>query len=96
MGGSGQSSRHYEGIARFYAFIAQPKIQQRWHEHTGYLPLGFKRNLCLNCPVQLTSTLLLARWIGDNFPTRQYAHRAPQHQIRGVNDEVLEAMFAGL
>ena len=39
---AGPKKEKYKGIAQFFAFIAKPEIQKRWHEHTGYLPLGLK------------------------------------------------------
>lgn len=94
---AGQSPAHYKGIAQFFAFLAQPKVQQAWHEHTGYLPIGLKG---VYAPISETSqhpNLALAR---SDLEERQsnYSSRylGPQNQIRNVIDEVLEAMFAGL
>ncbi|WP_370449395.1 extracellular solute-binding protein [Legionella sp. km772] len=94
---AGQSSSHYEGIAQFFAFLAKPQVQQRWHEHTGYLPLGFKG---VYAPIIQSSThpnLTLARKdLEDSQVQHSLQHLGPQNQIRGITDEVLEAMFAGL
>ncbi len=38
----GQTPEIYYGIAQFILFLSQPKIQDHWHEKTGYLPLGIK------------------------------------------------------
>jgi sn-glycerol 3-phosphate transport system substrate-binding protein len=93
----GQSSEQYKGIALFFAFIAKPEVQKKWHEHTGYLPIGLKG---IYTPIVQTSkhpVLLLAKGDleGKESPT-PFRHFGPQNQIRGINDEVLEAMFAGL
>jgi sn-glycerol 3-phosphate transport system substrate-binding protein len=93
----GQSTEHYKGIAQFFMFLARPEVQKRWHEHTGYLPLGFKG---IYAPIIQSSThpnLALARADLEDRPiAHSLNHLGPQHQIRGINDEVLEAMFAGL
>lgn len=93
----GQTQEQYRGIAKFFAFIAKPEVQKRWHEHTGYLPLGLKGIYASIVQSSEHPTLLLAKTdLEDNFPARSYKHLGPQNQIRGINDEVLEAMFADL
>ena len=42
----GQTKEQYKGIAQFFAFIAKPETQKRWHEHTGCLSFSFARYLC--------------------------------------------------
>jgi sn-glycerol 3-phosphate transport system substrate-binding protein len=94
---AGQSQAQYKGIAQFFRFIATPAIQQRWHEHTGYLPLGLKGGYADIVEKSNHPALLLARTdLEDKLQTRPIKHSGPQNQIRGINDEVLEAMFAGL
>ncbi len=93
----GQSVEQYKGIALFFAFIAKPEVQKKWHEHTGYLPIGLQG---IYTPIVQTSkhpVLLIAKGDleGKVSPT-PFRHLGPQNQIRGINDEVLEAMFAGL
>ncbi|CZI03643.1 TPA: extracellular solute-binding protein [Legionella pneumophila subsp. pneumophila] len=93
----GQTEEQYRGIARFFAFIAKPEVQKRWHEHTGYLPLGLKGIYANIVQSSQHPALLLARTdLEDNLPEKPYKHMGPQNQIRGINDEVLEAMFADL
>jgi hypothetical protein len=29
----------YKGVARFFAYLAQPGVQAAWHQNTGYLPI---------------------------------------------------------
>lgn len=91
---AGQSDQIYRGIASFYRFLAQPKIQYLWLENTGYIPLS------LSYPKMLTS----------KYPTFQIAKNdlegketlmstsvnIPQSQLRIINNEALEAIFAGL
>ena len=94
---AGQSEEHYKGIAQFFVFIAKPEIQKRWHEHTGYLPLGMKGRYADIVQSSNHPTLLLARGdLEDNGHSKPFKHFGPQNQIRAINDEVLEAMFAGL
>lgn len=94
---AGQSNEHYKGIAQFFSFIAKPEVQKRWHEHTGYLPLGLKGRYKHIVETSQHPALLIARTdLEDNLQSRPMKHFGPQNQIRGINDEVLEAMFAGL
>jgi len=93
----GQTKEQYRGIAQFFAFIAKPETQQQWHEHTGYLPIGLKGIYASIVRASHHPSLLLASAdLEDSFPARSVQHLGPQNQIRGINDEVLEAMFAGL
>lgn len=94
---SGQSSAHYQGIARFFAFIAKPETQKRWHEHTGYLPIGLTG---VYSPIVQNSqhpSLSIARVdLQLREGEKPFRHFGPQNQIRSVNDEMLEALFVGL
>jgi sn-glycerol 3-phosphate transport system substrate-binding protein len=93
----GQNKEHYKGIAQFFVFIAKPKIQKRWHEHTGYLPLGMKGIYASIVQSSKHPALLLARSdLEDNLHVKPFIHLGPQNQIRSINDAILEAMFAGL
>lgn len=93
----GQSALHYKGIAQFFAFLAQPAVQKRWHEHTGYLPLGMKGVYEAIAHSSTHPNLDLARAdLEDSILTRSLNHFGSQNQIRNVTDEVLEALFADL
>lgn len=93
----GQSAEQYRGIALFFAFVARPDVQKRWHEHTGYLPLGLKGVYSDIVQSSHHPALQLARTdLEEKSPTRLAKNVGPQNQIRTINDEVLEAMFAGL
>ncbi len=35
----GHSKAEYKGVAAFLAFLATNKMQEYWHEHTGYFPI---------------------------------------------------------
>ena len=36
---NGNPKNHYEGIAKFLAFLAEPKQQAQWSQATGYIPV---------------------------------------------------------
>ena len=36
---SGKKPAEYKGVAKFLAFLAQPKVQAEWHQRTGYVPV---------------------------------------------------------
>lgn len=94
---AGQTPEHYQGIAQFFAFITQPKLQKRWHEQTGYLPIGLGGvyadilNSSHHPVLAMARTDLLGEVEEQTEPVF-----GPQNQIRQINDEVLESMFSGL
>lgn len=93
----GQTATHYKGIAQFFVFLARPEVQKRWHEHTGYLPLGFKGVYATIAQSSTHPNLVIARSDLEDKPSaHSLNHLSPQNQIRVINDEVLEALFAGL
>jgi sn-glycerol 3-phosphate transport system substrate-binding protein len=94
---NGQTQAQYKGVARFLAFIAKPKTQQTWHEHTGYLPIGLKgvyANIPRSSPHPVLA--LAQKDLEERDSGISLKQLGPQNQIRGINDEVLEALFAGL
>lgn len=93
---AGQTKTHYKGIAQFFAFIAKPETQKHWHEHTGYLPIGLQGIYADILRSSRHPTLLMARTdLAGELQENPLPRFGPQNQIRGINDEVLEAMFAG-
>jgi sn-glycerol 3-phosphate transport system substrate-binding protein len=36
---AGKKSAEYRGVAKFLAYLAQPKVQAEWHQRTGYIPV---------------------------------------------------------
>ncbi len=47
MTAPGRMPAEYKGVAQFLAFIAQPKQDAAWHQHTGYVPVtlaGFEES----------------------------------------------------
>lgn len=98
----GQSKEAYKGIALFFNYIAQPSVQQHWHENTGYLPLGIKgiyQQLAMDN--KHPSLALAQSELGIiNSQENTFSLKTPrlnaQNQIRIINDEELEAIFAGI
>ena len=94
---AGQTQVQYKGIAQFFVFLATPAVQQRWHEQTGYLPLGLKGIYAPIVQASKHPNLALARTdLEDSQFNHSLKHLGPQNQIRNVTDEVLEALFTGL
>lgn len=94
---SGQTSKVYEGIARFFAYLAQPSVQQRWYQRTGYLPLGLDgvyQSLRSSLP-QMPLNVSRQALIGQESVNLGF-HMGPQNQIRMINDEALELIFSGM
>ena len=94
----GKKPDEYKGVAKFLTFLSEPKIQEEWHEATGYLPItmaayeltkksGFyEKNPGTDISVQqmIVKTTNNSRGIRlGNFL-----------QIRDVIDEELEAVWA--
>lgn len=95
----GQSAAQYRGIALFFSFLASPNTQKRWHEHTGYLPIGFKgiyKTILKNS--QNPSLLMMLNDLEEPIISQKTTARpmGPQNQIRNINDEAFELMFTGL
>jgi len=97
---TGHPKEEYKGVAKFLTFISSPEVQARWHQQTGYVPVtvaaaklteesGFyKKNpgrdvaikeLTLNPPTENSKGLRIGNFI----------------QIRDIEDEELEAVWAG-
>ena len=94
---AGKSPVVYSGIARFYQYLARFEVQQRWHLNTGYIPLGLSGYYAGLAKEKNQPTLELAQLDlmreSDKSPG---LNRVPQNQIRTINDEALEAIFAGI
>lgn len=94
---AGQTPAVYKGIAKFFIYLAQAKVQQKWHQNTGYLPLGivggYKELTLKNLHPSLQ--LVQREWMNDQDPRLALPFGA-QNQIRAINDEALEAIFAGM
>ena len=94
---AGQSALVYRGVALFFTYLADPLIQQRWHEMTGYLPLGIAgvyQNLASKS--HHPSLQLAQQEFMNNTDQAPLLRLAPINQIRAINDEALEAIFSGI
>ena len=93
----GKTAMVYRGIARFYEHIAEVGVQKRWHQNTGYIPVGLSGYYNKLAKDKDQPTLSLAEFDlmreSDNSTS---LYRIPQNQIRTINDEALEAIFAGI
>lgn len=93
---AGQTKEEYQGIAQFFAFIVKPETQNQWHQHTGYLPIGLQGVYAGILQTSTHPTLQVARDdLGEVSANKAQRRFGPQNQIREINDEILEAMFAG-
>ncbi|KTC81488.1 extracellular solute-binding protein [Legionella brunensis] len=94
---AGQSPRVYRGIAKFFSYIAQPDVQQHWHQNTGYLPLGISGVYASLAAESRHPILKLAQSdLAKQQDSTARLHVGPQNLIRAINDEALEAIFAGM
>lgn len=94
---AGQSPASYQGIARFFSYLAQPDVQQTWYQNTGYLPLGAKGVFESMVFINKHPSVVLAQTelSGKNNDTPATL-LGMQNQIRQINDEALEVIFAGI
>ncbi|STX46896.1 sn-glycerol 3-phosphate ABC transporter substrate-binding protein [Legionella hackeliae] len=92
---AGQPSAVYRGVAKFFSYLTQPTIQQQWHQHTGYLPLGLTGIYSVLATESNHPIVQLGRIeLGQNSTQKIYV--GPQNLIRAINDEALEAIFSGM
>lgn len=93
----GHCDKIYKGAAKFISFLANPTVQSNWHQNTGYLPLGITG---LYEAVALQSNHPSLRLARRDLTASEHANAGlsfrVQNQIRVINDEALEAVFAGL
>lgn len=85
----------YAGIAAFYTYLAQPEVQDRWHKKTGYIPLGLTGKY-QRLTIDTDPILTIAQADLSNPVNPLTAPQIPQNQIRMINDEAMEAIFAGI
>lgn len=94
---AGQTPLIYRGIARFFTYLAEPAVQQSWHQNTGYLPLGTNGVYKQLVNESKHPSLKLAQIeLVSNNEVVPALRLGPQNQIRAINDEALEAIFAGI
>jgi len=94
---AGQSPQTYRGIAAFFAYLARPDVQWHWHEQTGYIPIGLTGIYEQKPGQKAQPSLAIARLDLANAEEKPFSpYRIPLNQIRMINDEALEAVFAGI
>jgi sn-glycerol 3-phosphate transport system substrate-binding protein len=92
--------KNYKGIAKFFAFLSTPEIQEKWHADTGYVPitlaaydLAKKNGLYTERP-------------GFDIAIKELTNKPPTAnskglrlgnfvQIRNIIDEELESVWSG-
>lgn len=96
----GQKPEVYKGVAKFFTFLSQPKIQAEWSEFTGYVPITtaaynleqsqgyFKKNPGAEIALkQLTRATPTVYSKGVRFGNLA--------QVRDIQDSNFEALLAG-
>ncbi len=96
----GRPKEDYKGVAKFFTYLSKPDVQAKWHQATGYVPattaayeLSKKEGFYEKKP-------------GRDVAAQELLHKAPTAnskglrfgnmlQIRDVEDEELEAVWAG-
>ena len=96
----GRPEEEYKAVARFFAYLSQPRVQAIWHQNTGYLPA-----------TQAAYELTRAQGFYDRNPGAAIAieeinHKPPTENSRGLRlgsfvlvrdaiEDELEEAFAG-
>ncbi|MGQ3890657.1 extracellular solute-binding protein [Legionella sp. CNM-4043-24] len=94
---AGQSEETYRGIALFYTYLARPDVQWRWHQQTGYIPIGLNGVYKQATGYHAQPTLAVARLDLARAEVNPFnPYRIPLNQIRMINDQALEAVFSGI
>ena len=97
---AGKPHIEYLGVARFFAFIAQPRAQAEWHQRTGELPLTYaayeltrRQGFYAANPAQEIAVrqvlLKLPTWDSRGIRLGQFP------RIRGIINEELEQVWGG-
>ena len=94
---AGHTTAVYKGIAQFFVYLSAPIVQQHWHQNTGYLPLGRDGIYMPLAKESSHPSLLLAQTeLVGNKDSLPVLRLGAQNQIRAINDEALELIFAGI
>lgn len=97
---AGHPKQDYKAVAAFFAYLSSPAVQADWHQATGYLPitmaayeLSKKQGYYQKNPEQETAWKQMTL----NKPTKNSKGLRFGNftQIRDVNDDEMEAIFAG-
>lgn len=94
---SRQPPEVYRGIAHFFAYLATPKVQSNWQQASGYLPLGLSGIYQPLLNQKETAVLKLVNMdLAASHESGSIRRFRAQNQIRLINEEALEAIFAGI
>ena len=96
---AGKKPAEYNGVARFFEFLASPPIQSEWHQQTGYLPLtvgAYDTTLKAGFYTQNPGTDTSVKQMTNKKPTANSKGLRLGNfvQIRDVIDEELELVWA--
>jgi sn-glycerol 3-phosphate transport system substrate-binding protein len=97
---AGKTNNAYKGVAKFFAFLSRPEVQEDWHVSTGYVPITM-------AAYQLTrKSGYYDKNPGADVAVKQLTYKAPTANSKGLRfgnyvqgreviEEELEAVFAG-
>ncbi|WP_370681171.1 sn-glycerol-3-phosphate ABC transporter substrate-binding protein UgpB [Comamonas sp. GB3 AK4-5] len=96
---AGKKAEEYKGVAKFFEFISQTKVQAASHQRTGYLPVTMaaydltnKSGFYEKHPGTDTAVTQMVRKVTDNSRGIRLGNYV---QIRTIEDEELEQVWAG-
>ena len=96
---AGKKAEEYKGVAKFFEFLSQTKVQAASHQRTGYLPVTMaaydlteKSGFYAKHPGTDTAVNQMVRKVTDNSRGIRLGNYV---QIRTIEDEELEQVWAG-
>jgi len=96
---AGKNAEHYKGVAKFFEFLSQTKVQAASHQRTGYLPVTMaaydltdKSGFYQKHPGTDTAVTQMVRKVTNNSRGIRLGNYV---QIRTIEDEELEQVWAG-
>ncbi|HKO87520.1 MAG TPA: sn-glycerol-3-phosphate ABC transporter substrate-binding protein UgpB [Burkholderiales bacterium] len=97
---AGKKPAEYRGIAKFFAFLAEPENQARWHQRTGYLPLSrvafeiTKKSGYYDAFPGIDSSIRQLTNAGKPTAHSRGVRLGNQAMVRDILDEELEKVWA--
>ena len=96
---SGKKAPEYKGVAKFFEFLSQTKVQAASHQRTGYLPITMaafeltdKSGFYQKNPGTDVAVNQMIRKVTDNSRGIRLGNYV---QIRTIEDEELEQVWSG-
>jgi sn-glycerol 3-phosphate transport system substrate-binding protein len=96
---AGKKPAEYTGVAKFFEFLSQTKVQSASHQRTGYLPVTMaaydlteKSGFYQKNPGTDTAVTQMIRKVTDNSRGIRLGNYV---QIRTIEDEELESVWSG-